>query len=84
MSSVKTVRCRFTCQTVTEQAPSYDGKRLFTVELAACYADDVETSKFFEATPSGKLEFGTINESAVAMFKPGKDYYLDLVPVPET
>ncbi|MGD9726393.1 MAG: hypothetical protein AB7L09_21600 [Nitrospira sp.] len=39
-----------------------------------------ENSKFWEASPSGKLELGTINEEAWSQFEMGKEYYLDFTP----
>ena len=36
-----------------------------------------ENNKFWDASPSGKLELGMINPEAAAYFKIGKEYYID-------
>ena len=40
-------------------------------------SDNNENSKFWDASPMGKLELGTINPEASKQFKLGKEYYLD-------
>ena len=50
------------------------------VRLSAVTNNDPgEDSKaFYEATPTGNLEFQTINEEASAMFEPGASYYITI------
>lgn len=43
-----------------------------------------ENAAFYEATPSGKVEFGTINEDALEMFEPGLEYYIEIRPAEQT
>ena len=40
---------------------------------------DVETTKFWEASPSGKLELGCANLEAAKFFELSKEYYLDFM-----
>ena len=42
-----------------------------------------EQASFYKWTPSGKIEFATINESALASLELGKSYYVTIQPVPE-
>ena len=52
-----------------------------TLVLAPVYTGhDGENAKFWEATPSGRLEMQVINQPAAEMFKVGKSYYLDFTP----
>ena len=39
-----------------------------------------ENSRFFDATPSGRIELGTVNEDAAKAFELGKAYYVDFTP----
>jgi hypothetical protein len=51
-----------------------------TLELTPVYANNDpnhENSKFWDSSPSGKLELGTINPQAWKLFELGKEYYID-------
>jgi hypothetical protein len=50
-----------------------------TIELNPVYSNDEndENKKFWDATPSGKIELGTINLEAAKYFELGKEYYVD-------
>jgi hypothetical protein len=39
-----------------------------------------EDRRFWQATPSGKLELGCVNQEAASFFELGKSYYLDFTP----
>jgi hypothetical protein len=39
-----------------------------------------ENSRFWDASPSGSLQLGTINPEAWSQFELGKEYYLDFTP----
>ena len=54
---------------------------LHTVTFTPVYSSkpESENKRFWDATPSGKLEFGTIREMP---FEIGKEYYLDISPAP--
>lgn len=51
-----------------------------TVSLSPVYANgdpDHENSKFWRASPSGKIELGTVNPEAWKHFELGAEYYID-------
>jgi hypothetical protein len=39
-----------------------------------------ENTKFWEASPSGEIKLGTVNEAAWSQFELGKEYYIDFTP----
>lgn len=39
-----------------------------------------ENKRFWDATPSGSLQLGTVNPDAWSQFEVGKEYYLDFTP----
>lgn len=47
------------------------------VELSPVVSGSAENKEFYKWTPSGRIELGTINESAAEQFEIGKDYYVD-------
>lgn len=42
-----------------------------------------ENTKFWAASPSGKLELGIINAAAADLFEVGAEYYVDFTPAPK-
>jgi len=51
------------------------------VRLAASYdTANPEDVSFSAATPSGELKIYVSNPAVIGTFKPGKNYYLDLIP----
>jgi hypothetical protein len=57
------------------------GKYQQNVRLAASYdTANPEDVSFAEATPSGELKIFVSNPVVVGSFKPGQNYYLDLIP----
>lgn len=57
------------------------GKFAQNVRLAAQYdSTNAEDISFAEATPSGELKIYVNNPAVVGTFKPGRVYYLDLIP----
>lgn len=70
-------RCKFKCESVQMLAPN-NGKCPRNVVLLPVYSSDPnsENKKFWDYTPSGKLEFTYINDSV--NFEPGKEYYIDI------
>jgi len=57
------------------------GKYQQNVRLAAVYdTANAEDVSFAEATPSGTLTIFVNNPVVVGSFKPGQNYYLDLIP----
>lgn len=54
-----------------------------TLNFTPVYANNDpkhENSRFWDASPSGSLQLGTINPEAWSRFELGKEYYLDFVP----
>lgn len=57
-----------------------------TVKMSPVYANNDpkhENSKFWQASPSGSFELGTVNMDAVAQLKLGGEYYIDITPAPK-
>jgi len=74
---MKTIRCRMTVLAKTEHNYGHD------VELTAVTATNEETAQYFEATPAGSLKLSLLNAKAAEAIEVGRDYYIDLVPVPK-
>lgn len=77
--SVQT-RAKFKVDSVLH-TKQYDGTPIRTVIAAPVYGNrdpNHENSKFWAATPSGKLELGTVNAAAVAGLEPGVEFYIDI------
>lgn len=79
------VRAKFKVRSITlsEGRRSSNGEKcdLKTVQLLPVCGDSPENRKFFESTPSGSIDLGTINPDAAAQFEVGKEYYVDFTPV---
>jgi hypothetical protein len=43
-----------------------------------------ENTSFWNATPAGSIELGTINPGAWQQFEIGKEYYVDFTPAAKT
>jgi hypothetical protein len=57
-----------------------------TIEMSPVYGNndpEHENSKFWAATPSGKLELGVIPEEVGNVFEIGKEYYIDITEAPK-
>ena len=72
---MKTTRCKFKCMSKTQTTEG------FNVRFAPVTGGSDENKAFFKWTPTGQLEFGTINEEAAADFIPGEEYYIDITAV---
>lgn len=73
------VKLRFLCTHKGTNAWQQNGKKTGTVKLSPQYVPEgqpgyAENKAFYEATPSGGIEFSTINEAALAAFEPGQWY----------
>lgn len=56
---------------------------MWSVEMSPVYAGNDATHEnkaFWDATPSGRLEFGTVNKAAVETLELGAEYYIDITP----
>lgn len=50
-----------------------------SISLSFVYSKEIgsENRKFWEATPQGSLKMDIVNETALAFFEVGKEYYVD-------
>ena len=62
--------------------PIYEAVEIRTVLLQPVYSSDPssENRRFWQASPTGKIELGTINPEAWQHFEMGKEYYVDFTP----
>ena len=76
-----TVRAKFVVQSVT-MTQHWDREKghLATIRLAPVNSGSDENKKFYEATPSGHIELGTVNQDAAAQFVLGAEIYVDFTP----
>jgi hypothetical protein len=57
-----------------------------SVTMSPVYANgdpSHENSKFWNATPSGQLQFNSVNLEAVDALELGAEYYIDIAPAPK-
>ena len=75
-----TFRAKFRLiKTAQYHGPYTSGAKILT--FSADYDPSIpEDQRFAKATPSGTLEMTMDNPAAVALFEPGKVYYLDFSP----
>lgn len=76
-----TVRCKFLVQSVT-RSKNWDRSKpdLFTVKLGVVSSGSPENAAFYASTPSGSIEFSSINESAALSLPLGEEVYVDITP----
>lgn len=86
------VKAKFKCDEVRRQltmrdsgqknelgSPIYKPVEMQTIIMSPVYGNgdpNHENTKFWNASPSGKLELGCINLAAAEQFELGKEYYL--------
>ena len=78
-----TVRAKFYVQSITTSKAWNGPGMMGTVHLQPVSSGSEENKKFYEATPGGKIEIGTINEEALKQFKIGDEFYVDFTPAPK-
>lgn len=56
-----------------------------TLNLTPVYSNEpgTENKRFWDATPSGSIQLGVVNQAAWDQFQIGKEYYVDFTPVEE-
>lgn len=74
------IRAKFFVQSITT-SKSWSGPGLMgTVLLQPVTDGSEENRKFYEATPGGKIELGTVNSEALKQFNIGDEFYIDFTP----
>jgi len=61
----------------------YVPTEMWTVKMSPVYGNGDpthENTKFWQASPSGMLELGTVNKAAVEQFDIGREFYVDFTP----
>ncbi len=74
-SCKQSVRAKFVCNGVTK-LKAWAGVKvpfLFNAEFSPVSNGSDENKRFFESTPSGKIEIRSVGD----FFEPGKEYYID-------
>lgn len=63
-------------------ADVYETRELHTLIFSPVYSNNPqsENSKFWDASPSGSIQLGTVNPEAWGMFELDKEYYIDFTP----
>ena len=56
-------------------------KECRTLNLTPVKGDSPEDKAFWDATPTGSIQLGTVNPEAWKHFEIGKTYYVDFTPV---
>jgi hypothetical protein len=71
------VRAKFTCNSITRTKRWNGPGEVQTIKLSPVTSGSDENKEFFDATPTGSIELGTVNEAAAKQFELGKSYYID-------
>jgi hypothetical protein len=66
------VRAKFVC--------GFKDEKNKTVYLNPVYSGSEENKKFFSSTPGGQISLNILNDSALAQFEQGKEFYIDFTP----
>jgi hypothetical protein len=59
---------------------TYEPAEACSIEMVPVTDGSLENKAFFQATPSGMLQFHTVNAQAAASLELNRDYYLDITP----
>lgn len=73
------VRAKFKVWSKTENHFT-TGDNTFQIILQPVISDSEENKKFWEFTPSGRLELMTVNKAAADQLEHNKEYYIDITP----
>lgn len=85
---LNSIECRTTTRQKDQSKPWNAEGNMETVEMRTLRFSPVygngdpnhENTKFWQASPSGRLELGTVNPEAWKHFELDKEYYLDFTP----
>ncbi len=74
------VRAKFFCgeKTTFDPATTTYPEGTSSVVLYPVTGGTDENNKFFQSTPSGKIELHIVNPQASAQFEVGKEYFVDI------
>lgn len=78
-------RAKFICQSLN--ISKYAGGESHSVILTPVTpynSEGQENKSFWDATPTGEIKLTITNKEAVKLFEPGKKYYIDFTPAPDT
>ena len=85
------VRAKFRCDQIThminhlwdEQLKQSIPTPARSIQMSPVFGNgdpDHENTKFWKASPGGRLELNVVNAAAVEAFEVGKEYYIDFTP----
>lgn len=74
------VRCKFFVAGKVLSSASTETEKLYDIQMSAVIDGSDENKEFFKWTPSGTLNFSTVNEGAAESIEQGKQYYIDITP----
>jgi hypothetical protein len=83
-SYTTTMQTQGTGQKNEAGAAIYKDVEMRTLKFGPVYGNgdpNHENTRFWNATPSGSIELGTVNKAAWEQFEIGKEYYIDFSPV---
>jgi hypothetical protein len=76
----KGTRAKFNVSSIKKIKMGQGGDTGSVIELYPVVGGSDDNEKFYQYTPSGKIELGTVNENASKLFEIGKEYYVDFTP----
>lgn len=81
------VRAKFKVTHIAIQG-SVDGEKSEekrTIHMEPVYSNEPgsENAEYWNATPAGSIQLGTVNQAAWSQFDQGKTYYVDFTPAGE-
>jgi len=73
------VRCKFRCH-YQEKYYNKDTGELTgaLIKMSPVYSGSEENKQFFNATPSGEINFYSVNPAVVEEIQEGEEYYVDI------
>lgn len=74
------VRCKFRCHCKQEYRDANGKLTGVKVGMSPVYYGSEENEKFFEATPSGEINFYSVNPAVAEVIIENKEYYIDITP----